>query len=200
MEILLATRNPGKRVELLELLGDLDIRLLIAEDVGLSAMEVDETGTTLYENAALKCQAYARASGLWTLADDSGLFVDALDGLPGVDTAHYGGPVRLLAALTDVPAPRTARFECVIMLCRPDGTIAKHVTGICPGQIAGELRGAGGFGQDPVFIPDGFDQTFAEMGHAVKNPISHRGRAVALILPTLARLATDGTLATNDVL
>jgi len=194
MEILLATRNPGKRVELLELLGDLDITVLIAEDVSLSAMDVDETGMTLYENAMLKCQAYAKASGLWTLADDSGLFVDALVGLPGVDTANYGGPVRLLGALTDVPAPRTARFECVIMLCRPDGSIAEHVTGVCPGHIATELRGAGGFGQDPVFIPQGFDQTFAEMGHAVKNPISHRGLAVALILPTLIRLASDGTL------
>jgi len=189
MEILLATRNPGKRVELLELLGDLDITILIAEDVGLSAMDVDETGMTLYDNAALKCQAYATVSGLWTLADDSGLFVDALDGLPGVDTAHYGGPVRLLHALTGVPAPRRARFECVIMLCRPDGSIAEHVTGVCAGQIALELRGAGGFGQDPVFIPDGYDQTFAELGHAVKNPISHRGRAVALMLPTLTRLA-----------
>lgn len=188
LDMLLATRNAGKRVELLELLDGLPINLLIAEDVGLSTMDVDETGTTLYENAALKCQAYARASGLWTLADDSGLFVDALDGLPGVDTANYGGPVRLLAALQDIPVPRTARFECVIMLCRPDGEIDTHVTGICPGTIATELRGAGGFGQDPVFIPDGYHETFAEMGHAVKNPISHRGRAVALILPTLRRL------------
>jgi XTP/dITP diphosphohydrolase len=185
LDILLATRNPGKRVELLELLGDLPVNILIAEDVGLSTMDVDEIGTTLYENAALKCQAYARASGLWTLADDSGLFVDALDGLPGVDTANYGGPVRLLAALKDVPEPRTARFECVIMLCRPDGSIEAHVTGVCTGRIGTELRGAGGFGQDPVFIPEGYTETFAELGHAVKNPISHRGRAVTLILPAL---------------
>lgn len=192
LNLLLATRNAGKRVELLELLGDLPVNLLIAEDVGLSAMEVDETGATLYDNAALKCQAYARAAGLWTLADDSGLFVDALDGLPGVDTANYGGPVRLLEAMRDVPSPRTARFECVIMLCGPDGDIAAHVTGICLGTIATELRGAGGFGQDPVFIPDGYDQTFAEMGHAVKNPISHRGRGVALMLPYLRRLIETG--------
>lgn len=191
MDILLATRNPGKRTEFLELLGGLPVNVLIAEDVGLSEMDVVEDGDTLLHNATLKAHAYAKASGLWTVADDSGLFVDALDGLPGVNTAYYGGPAKLLAALEGVPAPRTARFECVVMLCSPS-LQTEYVVGVCPGQISHELRGLGGFGYDPAFIPDGYNLTFAEMSHAEKNPISHRGRAVALILPALRRLVEQG--------
>jgi XTP/dITP diphosphohydrolase len=192
MDILLATRNAGKRVELLELLGDLPVRILIAEDVGLSAMDVAEDSGTVAGNAALKAHAYARASGLWTLADDTGLFVAALDGAPGVDAAYYGGPDKLLAALSDVPAPRHAYFECVIVLCSPDGEAEYHAVGVCDGVITTERRGAGGFGYDSVFLPDGHDQTFAEMPHSTKNPISHRGRAVEAILPVLRAVLAQG--------
>lgn len=187
VKLLLATRNPGKRIEFQELLGDMPVRILIAEDVGLADLDVEETGDTLEENAALKAIAYGRASGLPTVADDSGLFVDALGGRPGVLTARFGGPAKLLDALAGVPEPRTAHFACVITVWTPDGTI-EHVEGVCPGRIATSMRGSGGFGYDPVFMPDGYMQTFAEMGTKQKHPISHRGIAVARILPVLHRV------------
>lgn len=189
--ILLCTRNRGKLVELQELLGDLPVTLLTAEDAELGHMDVAEPGVTLLENATLKADAYGEASGMITLADDSGLFVEALDGQPGVNTAYYGGPAKLVAALDGVPAPRRAYFACVIVLRMPDGS-HQSVEGRCHGQIATELRGTGGFGYDPVFIPDGFDATFAELGTDVKNPISHRGRAVAALLPLLRDLVAGG--------
>lgn len=187
ISILLATRNRGKLEELQHLLGDFPANLLTAEDAGLAHIDVVEDGGSLLANATLKAAAYGEASGLPTLADDSGLFVDALDGLPGVDTAYYGGPVKLLEALKDVPEPRTAHFACVIVLRKPDGTM-QHVEGRVPGRITTELRGEGGFGMDPVFIPDGYTETYAEMPLAKKNPISHRGLAVAAALPMLKGL------------
>jgi XTP/dITP diphosphohydrolase len=189
-KLLLATRNAGKRIELQELLGDLPVHLLIAEDVGLSAMDVPEDSGTVAGNATLKARAYAQASGLWTLADDTGLFVDALDGAPGVDAAYYGGPDKLLDALQGIPTPRTAHFECVIVLCSPDGQTLHQATGICPGQITTQRYGSGGFGYDSVFLPDGHTLTFGQMPHHQKNPISHRGRAILNMLPTLHRLVT----------
>lgn len=185
--ILLSTRNRGKLVELQHLLGDFPAHLLTAEDAGLGHLDVAEPGETLLENATLKALAYGQASGLPTLADDSGLFVEALGGLPGVNTAYYGGPAKLVTVLEGIPAPRRAYFACVIVLWTPDGTL-QHVEGRIEGQIATELRGTGGFGYDPVFIPDGFDETFAELGVEVKNPISHRGRAVTAALPMLRAL------------
>ncbi|KXK51907.1 MAG: RdgB/HAM1 family non-canonical purine NTP pyrophosphatase [Chloroflexi bacterium] len=184
ISLLLATRNRGKLGELQQLLDGLPVRLLTADDVGLSHLDVAETGDTLLENASLKAAAYGAASGLPTIADDTGLFVDALNGRPGVRTARFGGPLKLLDALRDIPAPRRAHFACVIALRLPDGS-QQHVTGTCPGQIMFDMRGAGGFGYDPVFQPDGYDQTFAELGEAIKNPISHRGLAVAALAPLL---------------
>lgn len=183
--LLLATRNRGKLIELQQLLGGLRVRLLTADDVGLGHLDVAETGDTLLENASLKAAAYGAASGLPTVADDTGLFVDALGGKPGVHTARFGGPHKLLDALRDVEAPRTAHFACVMTLHLPDGS-QQHVTGRCPGQITLNMRGSGGFGYDPVFQPDGYAATFAELGEAIKNPISHRGLAVAALVPVLA--------------
>lgn len=189
IRILLATRNRGKLVEFQQLLGDFPAQLLTAEDVGLREFDVDETGDTLLENASLKAAAYGEASGLPTVADDTGLFVEALGGLPGIFPKRYGGPAKLLAALEGVPAPRRAYFECVIALWTPDGQL-QHVTGTCHGQIIEEMRGEHGFGYDPIFQPDGYDETFAELGEEVKNPISHRGLATAAILPLLGQLAS----------
>lgn len=184
VSLLLATRNRGKLGELQQLFDGLPMRLLTADDVGLSHLDVAETGATLLENASLKAAAYGEASGLPTVADDTGLFVDALGGRPGVHTARFGGPQKLLEALRDVPAPRRAHFACVMTLHLP-GAPQQHVTGTCPGQITLSMRGSGGFGYDPVFQPDGYDQTFAELGEAIKNPISHRGLAVAALVPLL---------------
>lgn len=190
IRILLATRNRGKLVEFQQLLGDFPAQLLTAEDAGLDHFDVDETGETLLENASLKAAAYGEASGLPTVADDTGLFVAALGGLPGIFPKRYGGPAKLLTALEGVPSPRQAYFECVIALWTPDGRL-QHVTGTCQGQIIHEMRGEHGFGYDPIFQPDGYDKTFAELGEEVKNPISHRGLATAAILPVLGQLASE---------
>lgn len=191
ISILLATRNRGKLVEFQQLLGDFPARLLTAEDVNLGELDVDETGQTLTENASLKAAAYGVASGLPTIADDTGLFVEALGGLPGIFPKRYGGPEKLLAALHAVPAPRRAYFECVVALWSPEAPL-QHVTGVCHGQIISEMRGQHGFGYDSVFQPDGYAHTFAELGEEVKNPISHRGRALAAILPVLGHLVSAG--------
>jgi XTP/dITP diphosphohydrolase len=188
IHILLATRNRGKLVEFQQLLGDFPAQLLTAEDTGLGALDVEETGETLLENASLKAAAYGEASGLPTIADDTGLFVEALGGLPGIFPKRYGGPAKLLAALEGISPPRRAYFECVIALWTPDGRL-QHVTGTCHGQITGEMRGEHGFGYDPIFQPDGYHETFAELGEEIKNPISHRGLATAAILPVLGQLA-----------
>ncbi len=202
MDLLIGTSNAGKLGELQELLGDVDVRLFSLKDVGLGDMDVEEHATTLEENAELKVKAYSQASGLVTLADDTGLFVDALGGLPGVYPARYGGPGltpqdrrrKLLGALEGVPAEqRTARFACVIAVANPHTGETTSVRGVCEGQIALEEElGGGGFGYDPVFIPKGYDMTFSRIPLDEKNRISHRGLAVELIIPVLKRMANGG--------
>jgi XTP/dITP diphosphohydrolase len=161
---------------------------------------VDETGDTFEENARIKALAYAQASGLLTLADDSGLEVDALGGGPGVWSARYAGPdasdvdryQKLLAELADIPAgQRSARFRCVVALVQPDGTV--HTAGgSCEGEIGFVPRGAHGFGYDPVFIVQGYGGlTMAELSSDVKNQLSHRARAIVAALPALAQLLAD---------
>ena len=186
IKLLVATNNPGKVREYEELLVGLPLEVTFPAHEGI-ALEVEESGATFEENARLKALAYARASGLVTLADDSGLEVDALGGAPGVWSARYAGAgasdadryQKLLDALTGVPqGQRTARFHCVVALARPDGTV-RTAEGRCEGQIGWAPRGEHGFGYDPVFIVDGFDgQTMAELVPEVKNRISHRARAV----------------------
>jgi XTP/dITP diphosphohydrolase len=179
------------------MLAGLPLRLMTLKDVGLGDMEVEENATTLEDNARLKAEAYAEASGYITLADDTGLYVDALGGAPGIYPARYGGPgltmaqrrQKLLAELAGVAdQQRTAAFACVIALAEP-GKSVHLVKGVCKGRIARtEANGSGGFGYDPLFIPEGYTQTFSEIGEDEKNRISHRGRAAALIVPILEKI------------
>jgi XTP/dITP diphosphohydrolase len=191
--LLVATNNPGKLAELRTMLAGLPVELKSLSDLR-SFEEVDETGTTCVGNAELKAGGYARQFVLPALADDSGLEVDALDGRPGVLSARYGGPETsfadkmqmLLAELRGSgDRDRTARFVCAIAIADDDGKILQTVTGKCEGKIAYEPRGNGGFGYDPIFIPDGFDLTFGELGEDVKAKISHRARAFREIIPFL---------------
>ena len=200
-KLLVATHNQGKVKEFAEMLADLKIEWLSLDDVGVIE-DVVETGSTFRDNSILKARAYAAETGLLTLADDSGLEVDALDGAPGVYTARYGGAgltavqryQKLLEAINDVPEPqRTARFRCVIVLAGSDGALLGESEGVCDGQIAFAPAGEGGFGYDPVFYLPQFGQTMAQLSPAEKHKISHRGRAVQAIVPRLRELLQNDT-------
>ena len=195
-KLLVATHNQGKVTEFAEMLQDLAIEWLSLDDVGV-VQDVAETGSTFRENSVLKARAYAAETGLLTLADDSGLEVDALDGAPGVYTARYGGEgltavqryQKLINDIKTVPEPRrTARFRCVIVLAAPDGTILGESEGVCEGRIALEPVGDNGFGYDPVFYLPQFNKTMAQLPAAQKHQISHRGQAVQAIVPRLREL------------
>lgn len=182
--LLVATHNRGKILEYRALLSDLPLAVTWLDEQGI-AEDVEETGATFVANASLKAAAYAQLTGLWTWADDSGLEVDALDGRPGVYSARYGGPGlsdadryrRLLAELAAIaPQQRTARFRCVIALAIPGGPIYTAEAAV-EGLIVDEPRGAHGFGYDPVFFIPDQQRTMAELEPALKNRISHRGRA-----------------------
>jgi XTP/dITP diphosphohydrolase len=192
-KLLVATHNQGKIREFAEMLADLSVDWLGLADVQVTE-DVAETGQTFRDNAILKAQAYAQMTGLLTLADDSGLEVDALGGEPGVYTARYGGPglshadryQLLLSKIENVPpAERTARFRAVIVLSQPDGTIVGKAEGTCEGAIALEPAGEGGFGYDPVFYLPERGVTMAQVPSAVKHQISHRGQALQKIAPLL---------------
>ena len=183
-KLLVATHNRGKILEYRALLSDLPLAVTWLDEQGI-AEDVEETGATFVANASLKAAAYAQLTGLWTWADDSGLEVDALDGRPGVYSARYGGPGlsdadryrRLLAELAAIaPEQRTARFRCVIALAIPGGPIYTAEAAV-EGLIVDEPRGAHGFGYDPVFFIPDQQRTMAELEPALKNRISHRGRA-----------------------
>ncbi|HEV7375893.1 MAG TPA: RdgB/HAM1 family non-canonical purine NTP pyrophosphatase [Pyrinomonadaceae bacterium] len=186
-ELLIATTNKGKTSELRSLLSSLSLPLRSLAEFPEVA-DVAETGATFAENAILKARGYAKQTQLWTLADDSGLEVDALGGAPGVYSARYGGEgltdadrvQRLLEALSQSGnADRHARFVCVIAIADPPGKIVNLSTGICEGTIAYAPRGANGFGYDPVFVPEGYEQSFGELTTAIKERISHRARALS---------------------
>lgn len=186
-ELLIATRNAGKLVEVRELLLDLPVSLKSLLDFPHTG-EVEETGATFAENASIKATAYALQTGAWTLSDDSGLEVQALGGAPGLFSARYAGPSAtdaervklLLSELARTGDPlRRARFACAVSISNPAGSIINVSTGVCEGRIAHQPRGTGGFGYDPVFIPEGFEQTFGELSPEVKKEISHRARALA---------------------
>jgi XTP/dITP diphosphohydrolase len=183
MKLILASRNRHKLEEIRTLFDLPGLELSSALDHP-EIPDVEEDGKTFEENAVKKAATLARAMGCWALADDSGLEVDALGGAPGVYSARYAGePVsypannqkllRELRGATD----RRARFRCVVALASPLGK-ARTVEGRCEGRIIHEIRGAKGFGYDPLFVPDGFEKTFAEMESSAKNRISHRGRAL----------------------
>jgi XTP/dITP diphosphohydrolase len=187
VQLLIATRNPHKLGEIRAILAVRGLSLL-----GLDALsglpQVVEDGATFAANAVKKACALALAAGRWTLADDSGLEVDALGGEPGVCSARYAGEPsddeannrKLLRKLEGV-SNRAARFRCVIALASPAGE-AQTVDGVCEGRIIAQPCGRGGFGYDPLFVPDGYELTFAEIDPEAKNGISHRalalGRAV----------------------
>ncbi len=196
MRILLATHNRGKRREWQALLRALPVDLLLPEEVGL-AIEVEETGTTYAENALLKARTLCAASGLPTLADDSGLEVDALDGAPGLRSARCApgdDAVRyrtLLRALEGVPdEARTARFRCTAALVLPDGREFLR-EGLCEGRITTTPHGEGGFGYDPVFLLPELGRTMAELSAEEKNRISHRARAAQQLIPLLRELIRE---------
>ncbi|NLE08440.1 MAG: XTP/dITP diphosphatase [Dehalococcoidales bacterium] len=186
-KLLLATGNRGKAAEYRRLLEGIPFRLVTLAEEGIT-LEVEETGTTFAENAGLKAGKLAAASRLLTVADDSGIEVDALNGEPGIYSARYAGENAsdedrnryLLAKLAGVPEEkRTARFRCVIAIAEPDGDIVCF-TGTLEGVITLQPAGTGGFGYDPVLYLPSYGKTVAEIGTDVKNTISHRAIASAL--------------------
>jgi XTP/dITP diphosphohydrolase len=202
--LLLASANPGKLRELRAILRGLPVALVGLADAGAGEPpEVAETGATFLDNALEKARAYAAWSGLAAVADDSGLEVDALGGAPGVHSARYAGEGagdranldKLLAELAGVPPERrTARFRCAAVLV--DRDLGEwHAEGTWEGRLLEGPRGTGGFGYDPVFVPDGWDRTSAEVDPATKDAASHRGRAFRALRPAIqawaaARAAT----------
>jgi XTP/dITP diphosphohydrolase len=184
--LLLGTRNPGKVIEI--------VNILAGSGWSFSSLqkfpgvgEAEENFTTFAENAIAKAQFYASATGLCALADDSGLEVEALGGAPGVFSARYAGAdasdadrrALLLSELIKVGDPnRRARFVAVVAIATTEGKVLNTSEGICEGTITFAPRGSGGFGYDPLFIPDGHTQTFAELPDTIKNQISHRARAL----------------------
>jgi XTP/dITP diphosphohydrolase len=185
-QLLIATSNEGKRAEIQILLSDLPFSLFDLRNFP-DIPPIAETGTTFVENASLKAIGYATQTGLLTLADDSGLEVDALGGAPGVLSARYTGDSAsdaerveaLLVALASVDeSKRSARFVSAIVIADSSREILNVSVGKCEGRIALAPRGAGGFGYDPVFIPNSCDLTFAEVEPEIKNQISHRARSL----------------------
>lgn len=195
--LVLATTNRGKVLEFQTLLAPARFTLLTPKEIGFTE-EVEETGTTFEQNALIKAQALASWTPYPILSDDSGLEVDALGGVPGVYSARYAtdavfdsrsgqalpqaaaNRAKLLKAL-EGRLDRTSRFRCILCWLMP-GQKPTFFAGVCEGQIANSERGEGGFGYDSIFIPSGFDQTFGELSHAVKDRLSHRAQAVSLLL------------------
>lgn len=191
-ELVLATRNEGKVREFREIMKELPFKILSLRDFP-DFPEINEDGSTFEENALKKARALSSFTNDIAIADDSGLSVDALNGSPGVFSARYAGVgatdtennLKLLDALKEIPLKdRGASFKCAVAVVAPDG-FEEVVIGECRGRIGFEMRGEEGFGYDPLFIPDGFDKTFAELGIETKNKISHRYKAIAAIKPVL---------------
>jgi len=200
--ILVATTNPGKIAELKAML-DIDVELVgLADFEGIA--EIQEDGATFAENARKKATGYAKATGLWTIADDSGLVVDALDGAPGVKSARFSGAkekdrtlldhrnmAKVLKLLEGVPAEkRTARFVCALCLASPE-KILIETEGTLEGIIAEEETGENGFGYDPVFFVPALNKTIAQLTREEKNAISHRGNAIRTLKPLLKQLLAN---------
>jgi len=194
-KLLIATYNRGKATEFVELLKDTGLELIRPTDIGLN-LHVQEDGRTYAENASKKAIAFAKLSGLISLADDSGLEVDALEGAPGLYSARYLSKtdatdadrrIYLLQNLNDKPRPWKACFHAALAIASPTGKVML-AEGICPGEIIPEQRGSGGFGYDPIFLLDGSAKTMAELSMQEKNILSHRARAVQSAKPILAGL------------
>jgi len=195
--LVIASGNAGKVREFGQLLEGLGHNIQPQPE----GLEVEETGDTFAANARLKAEAVAQATGQWALADDSGLRVDALGGLPGVQSARYAATdvariERLLQELKEAgaenPASRSARFTAALALANPSAQVVLEVEGHCLGQILTECHGDGGFGYDPIFYVPEVGLTFAEMPKALKASIGHRGRAIASMIPHLSILLETG--------
>jgi XTP/dITP diphosphohydrolase len=187
--IVLASSNPGKLREFNALLSDSGLDIVTQGSLGIQ--DAEETGLTFVENALLKARHAAQASGLPALADDSGLCVDHLQGAPGLYSARYSGThgdaaannAKLLRAMEGVPAEQRGAFfiGVLVLLRHPEDPAPLIAEGRWYGRILTEARGTGGFGYNPVFLPDGYEQSVAEMDDALKNRLSHRGQALALL-------------------
>jgi XTP/dITP diphosphohydrolase len=197
-KILIATGNPGKVREIAAVMADLPVEWISLFDLPPIAEPVED-GKTFAENARLKASYYAKQAGMWALADDSGLEVDALDGEPGVYSSRYAGDqcddaannAKLIAKLDGVPAEqRTARFRCVVALASPDAVLAE-ADGKIEGVIVDEPRGHNGFGYDPHFLVPSLGKTTAELPAEHKNSISHRGNALRAIRAAIEKCLTS---------
>ena len=196
MQVIIATRNQGKVKEFQRILAPLGITAVSQDEAGIG-LEVEETGATFEDNAALKARAIYKAAGKATVADDSGLMVDALHGAPGVYSARYAGPdatdcqkyEKLLRELTGVPMEkRGAKFVCAIHMILPDGQEIT-VRGECPGVIGLAPAGAGGFGYDPVFYVG--EKSFGELTPEEKDKLSHRGKALRMLSEKLQKMGEE---------
>lgn len=197
MTVVLATRNAHKVEELRRILLDAGLEIdLVGSEAFADLPEIPETGATFAANALIKARAVAQHTGLVAIADDSGLAVDALNGMPGIYSARWAGRhgddranlELLLGQLADVPeARRGASFHCAAAIATPDGE-ERFVEGSLEGRITTAPRGSNGFGYDPVFVPHGQSRTTAEMSAQEKDAISHRGRAMRALAPVLAEL------------
>jgi XTP/dITP diphosphohydrolase len=196
MRLLIASSNKGKLVEIMDLLQDVPLQAILPADMGVM-LDIEENGATYAENAAKKALAYCSASGLVTLADDSGLEVEALGGKPGLYSARFSGKSGatdadrrkyLLEQLHGLPRPWPAAFRSTVVIALPDGRTFT-MDGECRGEIIPEERGSNGFGYDPIFLVEGMDRTMAELSLEEKNRLSHRARAILAARPVLLELA-----------
>ena len=187
-KLIVATGNPGKVKEMQKYLQDFDLELALKPP----ELEIEETGDTFIANARLKAIETAKAVQEWSIADDSGLMVSALNGAPGIYSARYGNTdeERINRLLTELGtnSNREAQFVCAIAIANPQGEIVIETEGICQGEILTETRGQGGFGYDPIFYIPSAQQTFAQMSPELKRKYSHRGAAFANLQPLLKSL------------
>lgn len=187
-KLVIASSNAGKIKEMEELLRDFDFELTLKPP----ELDIEETGKTFMENAILKASYIATSLKQWSIADDSGLMVNALGGKPGIYSARYGKTdgQRINRLLTELNGSfdRQAQFVCAIAIANPEGEIVIQTEGICQGEILTETRGESGFGYDPIFFVPEFKQTFAQMSPPVKQKVSHRGQAFANLIPLINSL------------
>lgn len=199
-KIVLSTGNKNKVYEIKDILNDLPIEVFSKADINLAHIDIIEDGATLKENSIKKAEGLSAYTKYMLMADDSGLFVDALNGEPGIYSNRYAGEegndeannIKLLKELENIePSKRLAKFLTVITLITEDKEIIT-INGELLGSIAFEAAGDKGFGYDPIFIPEGYDQTFAQLGQELKNRISHRARALEEMKKVLTKLLEDG--------
>ena len=189
MKIVAATGNKHKIEEIESITKKFGMNVITKAEAGVGDLEVEETGTTFEKNSLIKAEAIMKATGMPAIADDSGLEADALNGAPGVYSARFSGEgatdesnnAKLLKLMENIPDDeRSARFVSVVTLCFPDGTVVA-ARGECPGTLRRSPRGDGGFGYDPLFVPVGYDKTYAEISAEEKNIISHRAKALGIL-------------------